>query len=76
MSKENFKIVDFEDTTVTDFATVARGKQLDVARAAKPVSFSMLGSKATLSVTTELKLRSEKREVHNLLRFSAKTWTL
>lgn len=32
-SKEYFKVVDFEDATVADFATFAGGKQLHVAPA-------------------------------------------
>lgn len=31
MSKKNFKVVDSENTAVTDTATLAGGKQLDVA---------------------------------------------
>ncbi|MDE6649014.1 MAG: hypothetical protein K2K45_03690 [Muribaculaceae bacterium] len=39
ISKENFKVIDFENAPVTDFATFAGGKQLDVAPAfAKIVS--------------------------------------
>ena len=34
VSKEYFKVIDFEDTAVADFATFAGGKQLDVAPAA------------------------------------------
>ena len=33
ISKENFKVVDFEDATVAYFATFTGGKQLDVAPA-------------------------------------------
>ena len=31
ISKEYFKVIDFEDAAVADFATLAGGKQLDVA---------------------------------------------
>lgn len=45
ISKEYFKVVDFEDTAVADFATFAGGKQLDVA----PASVKIVSQRDTIS---------------------------
>ena len=51
ISKEYFKVVHAEDTAVAYLAALAGGKLLNAARASKPGS-----------VSTELKLRSEKEK--------------
>ena len=45
ISQEYFKVVDFEDTAVADFATFAGGKQLDVA----PTSVKIVSQGDTVS---------------------------
>ena len=45
VSKEYFKVVDFEDTAVADFATFAGGKQLDVA----PASVKIVSQRYAIS---------------------------
>ena len=45
VSKEYFKVVDFEDAAVADFATFAGGKQLDVA----PTSVKIVSQRDTIS---------------------------
>lgn len=45
ISKENFKVIDFEDTAVAYFATLAGGKQLNVA----PTSVKIVSQGDTVS---------------------------
>ena len=45
VSKEYFKVIDFEDAAVADFATFAGGKQLDVA----PTSVKIVSQGDTVS---------------------------
>ena len=45
VSKEYFKVIDFEDAAVADFATFAGGKQLDVA----PASVKIVSQGDTIS---------------------------
>ena len=45
LSKKYFKVIDFEDAAVADFATFAGGKQLDVA----PTSVKIVSQGDTIS---------------------------
>ena len=53
ISQECFKVVDFEDTAVADFATFAGGKQLDVA----PTSVKIVSQGDTVSEFEDAPIR-------------------